>query len=192
MNWGEFTTATAPWWFVALLAGMLSIVSTLLGAAVSVWSTAASDRRRSRSELAKENRAAHQAWCQSIRHLSAAFIVSSRQFAKTVQGQYAREEDGTGQVFWRRGPGPRADLHEAFVAYWELVLAADPETSRLAQALIRQVRRYDAVGVADLELISNSEWTSMRAAVVSARGALAEHVIRETSYVDPPAVLDKA
>ena len=183
-----FTTATAPWWFVAVLAGVLAIVSTLLGALVSVWSTAASDRRHAEAEKAKDERLALTEWQGTLRQLSANFIVTTRHFVKATQAHYASEQDPTGATVWRRDPNQqRADLAASFLAYWELVLAADAETSRLARDLMRQVRRYERAGQEALHTIDNREWTRMRAAVVSARGALAGHVIQLTAARGPEA-----
>lgn len=182
----DFTTATAPWWFVAALAGTLTIVSTVLGALVSLWSTAASDKRRAKSEGEARKGAERQEWLRELRRLSADFIVATRSFVRAAQGAYTSEETADGGQRWSRKPGVKVDLTPAFVAYWNLVLAADEETGRMAQILMRQTRQYDVLDDPDFEVISNRDWTKMRAAVVSSRGSFAEHVMSKVAVSFDP------
>lgn len=179
MSWADLTTATAPWWFVTLTVGILTIVSTLLGALVAAKSASAADKRRARYEDTKAAADAQRTWLETLRVAAARYITESRRYVKAAQALYLPESSSDGTTVWHRQlqlVGP--DIQSSFEKYWELVLIGDERTGELARTLMRQVRRYEAPprGSA-IEPLTNREWTARRAAVVSARGQLAQHLL---------------
>jgi hypothetical protein len=179
MSWADLTTGTAPWWFVVLTAGVLTIVSTVIGALVAALSASAADKRRARHENRKAEADAQRAWLESVRVAAARFITESRRYVKAAQALYQPVQSADGTNLWHRQSqlmGP--DIQPSFEKYWELVLIGDERTSELARTLMRQVRRYEPPqpGTA-LEPLTDREWTARRAAVVSARGQLAQHLL---------------
>lgn len=77
MDWLGLTTATAPWFFVALLSGLLGITGVIVGGVVTFKSTKASDIRRNDFErqriLSEQERADRQRWDRDLAEKAATF-----------------------------------------------------------------------------------------------------------------------
>jgi hypothetical protein len=141
----QFTTASAPWWFVAALAGSLTIISTGSGAAISYLSTRASDKRKIDEERAARQDVALQKARDELRAGTAVMLVEAREFVRNYRDNFQRFPAGSGTGFEYRSvshPAPLS-IRPTYTAYWNLVLVGDEEVSEAAWELLNATRAFD-------------------------------------------------
>jgi hypothetical protein len=175
-----FTTASAPWWFVAALAGGLTIVSTVTGALVGYLSTAASDRRRAEQDLLHAQRENEEADNRRLREAVAKYLVEARGLVRTYFDN--RTDDGTdGNV-----PLPRvenfqpSDIRPAYEAYWAVVFVSNPEIARASRKLLELTRAFDVDKTfGPLRDLTRTDARELWREHVEARGALVRSTLKQ-------------
>lgn len=156
-------------------------MSTIAGAVISSISSRASDRRRALQENVKAGLEREAQWSSELRRAAVEFIVESRDYIKRVENNYRPEGSGSERKWVPIDSPAPVDIRAAYQAYWNLVLLSDAETSGIAKALLREVRRLVPPSPTSVRAVSAVGWerfAKRQKAIIDARGRLAERVIR--------------
>lgn len=146
------TTATAPWYYVALLAGALTFFATVFSALMTLLSVALSDRRSKARETAKINREESRVDKRDLRAAMGRFLVETRDsrhaFKAMWEVQIPKE---AGVAAWYK---PKPDirplnLRAVYQAYWELVTlpTTDATINEAARVFLESTRDFDRADV---------------------------------------------
>jgi hypothetical protein len=139
----SFTTASAPWWFVAALVGVLSVLGTATGAFISFWSLRASDRRRAKAEKAAFERQRAVDRDDKLRQAGALLLVASRSFVAIYKSNFAEvREPNQPRRFEPRNDVIANDLTLVYEPLWSFVFLASPEQGEASQKLLDSVRVF--------------------------------------------------
>lgn len=169
-----FTTASAPWWFVAALAGGLTIVSTTTGAMISFWSTRASDNRKSESERSVRDAEAESRARDALRDAAAAMLVEARQVVRDFRDCFRPVPVAEGnRRFIATEQAARVNVREVYKAYWNLVLLGDEQVDSAARELLDATRAFDLpVSAGEVSPLDSSEFSVAYTRHIAARRAL--------------------
>lgn len=176
------TTATAPWWSVALLAGILAVASAVSGAVISYLSTAKSDQRRENQARALRDHEDLQKEREELRRAGARFLVASRQFVKDYQKNFSgdRTEPNRGTIYTLKADPKENDIRSTYEAYWELVFLCNDECSNAARSLLRCTRRFqltlDSQGV--VRPLNADQFKQAYDSLIAARQELVRAIMR--------------
>lgn len=141
----SITTASAPWWFVAALAGILTVLSTIVGASITFWSNRLSDRRSLTRDLARIDREERRLDREELRHSAGRFLVAARQYVKDYQSNFEeyRPHPGEPAQYRLRSDAKPNDIHATYEAYWDLAFYSIPEVSDAARGLLGATRKFE-------------------------------------------------
>jgi len=177
----QFTTSSAPWWFVAALAGALSLAAALASAVVAFLSTRASDRRKAEYEDARLAREETRLDHAELRRAAARFLVECRQYVKDFQASF--EQDRTSGTLVQRlvADARPNDVRPAYDAYWDLVFLANNEIGEAARELMKATRRFQLTKLGppgSPSPLSHERFSMAYDAHIEARRKLVDSVMR--------------
>ncbi len=142
------TTATAPWWFVAALTGVLALVSGALGAFISMWSARLSDRRRAIAEQVSWERGQTTEQQRELRNAASALLVAARRYVGVYRSNFVRITESGGHHHWEaRDPRKLNDLSLVYEPYWTVVFLGSAAQQQAAQGLMSSIRRFEVRSV---------------------------------------------
>jgi hypothetical protein len=179
-----FTASSAPWWFVAALAGGLTVVSTVSGALIAFLSTSASDRRKATQDREKLDREEHRLDNRDLREAVARFLVETRGFVRAYFDSHTGtvQSPGSAAVYVTKPTHRPVDIRPAYEAYWQVVFLSDNEIAHAARTLLDATRAFDrgsVHGTGTIEDLSVDQAHALWASHADARGALARLILKQ-------------
>lgn len=161
----DVTTTSAPWWYVAALAGGF----TILGGLITQAGGLLSDRRKAKHDLAQFERAEALRRESEVRAAAASFLVETREVFESFRSNFIVNPDGQIESI----KGRKVSLLRTDQAYWTLIFLCQPDVERAARDLLDAVKKFNKYSRdSRLEPFSPSGWERARGLYFKSRKEL--------------------